>query len=75
MAGKLTWRHFGIILVAAFVGAFVVAMAQQLILGRTYVAITGGVIGAVTVVISQWLRNRPNDESGTVAASSAPRES
>ena len=59
MAGKLTWRHLGIILLASFVGAFVVAMAQQLILGKTYVAITGGVIGAVTVVLSQWLRNRP----------------
>ena len=58
----LTWRHWGIIMLAGLAGASLSTVAQQLILGTTYSWLTGGVIGLVTAGMIQWVLRWPKEE-------------
>lgn len=48
MADRPTWRMMGLIILMAIVTAVVVTLLQNAIAGNSHVAITGGVVGAVS---------------------------
>lgn len=55
-ASTLSARTIVILILVAIVTAVVVTLLQTLILGRANVAVTGGVVGALTVAL--WLNTK-----------------
>ncbi|HEY8226843.1 MAG TPA: hypothetical protein VIG25_16295 [Pyrinomonadaceae bacterium] len=60
-SNSLTAKSIGILVVVAIVTAVVVTLLQTLILGRANVAVTGGVVGALTVAL--WMNSRKKGSS------------
>lgn len=48
---KLTGKTLALVVLAAIVTAVIVTVAQNLVLGRANIAVTGGVVGAITAVL------------------------
>jgi hypothetical protein len=49
---KITAKTLALVVLAAIVTAVVVTLAQRLLLGNANIAVTGGVVGAVTAVLA-----------------------
>jgi hypothetical protein len=49
---KVTGKRLALVALAAALTAVIITVAQDLLLGRANIAVTGGVVGAVTAVVA-----------------------
>ena len=60
-ASSLSAKTIVILILVATVTAVVITLLQTLILGRSNVAVTGGIVGAMTVAL--WLNTKKKGSS------------
>jgi hypothetical protein len=58
---KITGKTIALVILVAIVAAIAVTLIQQLVLGNSNAAVTGGVVGAVTAVIAISIIRKKSD--------------